>query len=308
MKALQAILLAVAVAAMTTATARPLFKSNLGVVSGKHGHYEFSNAYAANGRKRDVAPGAPQLSYTADVKENVHSLDLEESIDAVECAADSLTLRLTSKGAVHRWGRRGFYVSGGAEWGCEGGVILRRVKNVEWLGSDAEGRAVARLSTAPAQYTDVFKRAHVSFKQLIPSVRSDLQVVPKVVEETTAAVRRRSDADEQQVPTLGSKQMMYFDEFPMDPEEEVEDSDEQAPSNAKLVIHSPVDSDGFSNGDYINVTWSYTGKVASTDYWVVVLSSGKGKGIAYQSERLAPGVRSMIATLETAESGAAYSR
>ena len=308
MKALQAIILAVAVAAITAATARPLFKSDLGVVSGKRGHYEFSNAYdAANGRKRDVTPEAPQLSYTADVKENVHSLDLEESIDSVECTADSLTLHLTSKDAVHRWGRRGFYVSGGAEWGCEGGVILRRVKNVEWTGSDAEGRAVARLTTAPAQYTDVFKRAHVSFKQLIPNVRSDLQVVPRMMMTEEKKSNNKGRRDEA-VPTLGSKQMMYFDEFPMDPEEDVsdEDPDERAPSNAKLVIHSPVESDGFNNGDYINVTWSYTGKVADTDYWVVVLSSGKGKGIAYQSERLGPGERSVIGMLETAESGAAY--
>ena len=300
MKTSNFVLMVLALAAMTV-SARPQFRSTLGVTSGHNGHFEFDNTMV-NGHKRDLTPEEPQLSYTADVKKNFHSLDLEESIDSIECSADSLTLHLVSKDAVRRWGRH-FYVSGGAEWGCSEGVILRKVERVEWLGSDASDHAVVRFATKPAQYTDVFERAHISFKQLVPEFRSELQVAPKP-EAPKMAVR-----DEANIPTLGSAKMAYYDEFPMDPEEEtiLDSSSEEDPLNgAKLTIHSPVDSDGFFNGDFVNFSWSYTGKVADTDYWVVALCTDKNKNVIYQSARIAPTERQHIAMLNTTASGNKY--
>ena len=303
MKPINLIMMVLALTAIAV-SARPQFRSTLGVAAGHKGHYEFDNS-VSNGRKRSLTPDEPQLSYTADVKPNVHSLDLEETIDSVECAAHALTLHLLSKDAVRRWGRH-FYVSGGAEWGCAEGVILRKVDGVQWLGADDAGRAVVRFTTRPAQYTDVFERAHISFKQLVPDFRSELQVAPAAGKNVARGAYLRNEAN---MPTLGSSKMEYYDEFPMEVEEELvldSSSEEEVPDNAKLVIHSPVDSDGFFNGDYVNFSWTYTGKVAATDYWVVALSTGKNKGVIYQSGRIEPTERQHIAQLNTTAVGNKY--
>lgn len=297
MKLTNVLLLMAAVISLTV-TARPHFKSNLGVTAGRNGHYEFDSA--AGRKKRDITPEEPHLSYTADVKRNVYSLDLEESIDSLECSANSLTLHLTSKHAVHGWGRE-FYVSGGEEWGCPEGIILRRVAGVRWLGADDNGLAVAQFATTQAQYTDVFDRAHISIQQLIPDVTRELHVVSK---GPKPAAKRSSD----EFPTLGNSISSYYDEFPMDPEND-EDSDSAGDSDlfgsTKLIINSPVEYDAIFNEDYLNITWTYNKALATTDYWVAELRSTSGY-VAYSSGRLDPGVRSRIVPLNTTLSGSNF--
>ena len=281
------------------ATARPHFRTLLGATPGVNGHYEFDNGMP-NGRKRDATFDEPQLSYVADVGKDVHSLDLEESIEAVECGFNTLTLRVVSEAALESWGSE-FYVTGGAEWGCDESVILRRVNKVEWLGKDGAGLSVARLRTTQAQYADLFEQAHISFKQLVPKSHDEVR---GLLPDKRSVIEYKP-----KIPTLEAGEMEYYDAYPMLPEKAAEAngfvSYSLGNSNPRVTIVSPIEYDVLSDNNLVGFTWSYSGGVAEDDYWEVTVSSGKGseERIVYQKEVRNSSARNLVDTFHSTESG-----
>eukprot|EP00727_Mastigamoeba_balamuthi_P007713 m51a1_g3562 hypothetical protein (616) ;mRNA; r:1056954-1059012 len=133
-------------------------------------HYEFSGTAEIDQQDdtqtRSISNTVSSLVYQADFQHGVHSLDTERTIDELSCSETFVALK--------SWGHRFVFVAG-REWGCKGGVVIRRVSSVHWLSP-----LVARLMTTRASYDDVFESATIHYTMQQPrsvKARGDPQVV-----------------------------------------------------------------------------------------------------------------------------------
>lgn len=204
---------------------------------------------------------------------------------------------------LESWGNE-FYVTGGAEWGCSEGVIMRRVSNVEWLDRDGAGLSVARLTTTKAQYPDLFEHAHINLKQLAPSSQPNPQ---DVVRRLLTA--KRSEVGHESIPFLKAGKMVYHDAYPMLPEVSAAAGGPVSSlfkaSKPRVTVISPIEYDVLTDGDLVGFSWSYEDDVSEDDYWEIKLSSGKrgNERIIYQKNLSDPNARDFFETLTTSEAG-----
>eukprot|EP00727_Mastigamoeba_balamuthi_P007712 m51a1_g3561 hypothetical protein (1027) ;mRNA; r:1050059-1056225 len=125
-------------------------------------HYEYSGTATHvddddDTQKRSLSNTVSSLIYDADLQPGVHSFDTERTIDELSCSETFVDVTVTNAATLKSWGQRFVFVAG-KEWGCKGGVVIRRVSSVHWLSP-----LVARLTTTPAEYEDVFESAKIHF-------------------------------------------------------------------------------------------------------------------------------------------------
>eukprot|EP00727_Mastigamoeba_balamuthi_P007679 m51a1_g3531 hypothetical protein (565) ;mRNA; r:945465-947415 len=136
-----------------TSLARPDFSNVLGMGCtadpSRPLHCEFSGSAPLpvndEAATRSVRAPVSSLAYEVDLVPTARSLDLEMSVDALSCSE------------TFSWGQSFVFVAG-PEWGCPGGIVLRRVSSVHWLSD-----SLARAMTTAAEYNDVFLNAKINY-------------------------------------------------------------------------------------------------------------------------------------------------
>jgi hypothetical protein len=222
-------------------------------------HFEYNSRTSTNRRDTDTDQPGVDLSYSVDVAPGVHSADVEGGIVSVICASSPPeggdgdgdggfveVAVVSSRAEVDSWSTP-FVLTSSSTVGCDGddgGMLIRRIGRVEWIGP-----LVARFwVVGTAAFVDLFENAQVSLSHTQPKepvpARSSEQRSKVTLPPSTRTPNVRAQVDEPH----------------------------HQPRDTKKVVE-PARASFFRTGDTINVKWE-SGTISSSEYWEVSLYCG----------------------------------